>query len=1080
MENQPVLLTKIHPPQTSARALDRPRVMAALMEALHHRVTVVQAGAGYGKSIAVMSLVDAHHPLIWYQITRDDNDPFVFLQHLLHATQIAIPELQGLPISTLESWDSASEPFPTRDVLYRYLNTLNNGLEKPTLLILEDIHLASHVPEINQILDQLINLAPHHLHTILTTRYPLDLPSISGWMARGQLLQIDQELLAFTPEEISSFFRDRYNHELSAEDIEFLMDTTEGWAITLQMVGQSLGHKGVNQVRQALNFPSARLDSLFEILAKEVLSQQPPPVRKFMQTTSVLQVMIPEVCDALSGIEDSKSMLEKLHREDMFVYKLSEHQYRYHHIFHAFLRGQLDTETSNTLHRKATSYFREYGDLDSAFYHAIKARDDLTAAAILSDYGEELLRKGRYNTLNKMLDSLVPEALQKYPTLLFLLGELARLHSRFQEALGWYQQAEVLWREQGQVDGTSRALRGQARVYLDTVNPSKAEELLQQSLRLSDGTADRDTMARLYELVAENKLNAGKGEEAEVYRRQAEELRREGPTDSQLMIRVLLRTGQLAQARQQIEQLVEIERTEPVQQPRGHRETLLLLSIICAMQGEAQEAYEAAIEGTRRGEELESPFVTAVGHIRQGHALMMLSKTRRNQQAIDKFNHAIELSRTLRIPRLRIEAYWGLARAYGYRGELEEAGRLATKGIEMASSVGDEWIASLIRSTMGAGHILADDHLKGHEWLSQAMHGFQACSDPFGLTSARLWRCLSWFYTGEEDKFADSFKLVLESSLRHDYESLLTNPTLLGVPDIRRIIPLLLEARKKGWAESYPDRLLHTIGLGQLELHPGYQLKITTLGSFKVWWGSDPIPTTEWKREKARQLLQVMIAHRMAPLDRDQICEYLWPGLDTTTSHRNFKVALSTLYHVLEPDRTPSSESAYIIREGSTYALRPTADVWLDADTMDAAIEEADLLYQTEPSRARDRLMEVLDLYQGEFLPDARYETWAAAERERLTVQFLRSCDHLCEWSLESDPEMVISICQRVITVDNCWERAYRFMMKAYARLGDHGQVARTFQACLDALHVELDVAPASQTFELYRSLLQNSKIDQE
>ena len=110
MQNFPVLLTKINPPQISARALDRPRVTSALIEALEYRLTVVQAGAGYGKSTAVMSLVERHKPLIWYQISREDADPFVFLQHLLHATQIALPELQGLPIPFLESWDASRGP----------------------------------------------------------------------------------------------------------------------------------------------------------------------------------------------------------------------------------------------------------------------------------------------------------------------------------------------------------------------------------------------------------------------------------------------------------------------------------------------------------------------------------------------------------------------------------------------------------------------------------------------------------------------------------------------------------------------------------------------------------------------------------------------------------------------------------------------------------------------------------------------------------------------------------------------------------------------------------------------------------
>ncbi len=128
----------------------------------------------------------------------------------------------------------------------------------------------------------------------------------------------------------------------------------------------------------------------------------------------------------------------------------------------------------------------------------------------MREYGRILLSSGRLDTLASYLDALPPETLHQSVSLLSFLGDLARLHSRFYEALGWYQEAEVLWRERGNLEGVGRALRGQARVYLDTVNPKRAEELLQQALRLSDGTADREAQARLYLLLAENKLNAGK------------------------------------------------------------------------------------------------------------------------------------------------------------------------------------------------------------------------------------------------------------------------------------------------------------------------------------------------------------------------------------------------------------------------------------------------------------------------------------------------------------------------------------------------------------------------------------------
>jgi ATP/maltotriose-dependent transcriptional regulator MalT len=136
MQSHPVLLTKIKPPQISARALERPRITAAVMEALHYRLTILHAGAGYGKSTAVMSLVERHQPLIWYQISREDADPFVFLQHLLHATRIALPEVEGLPITFLEAWDGSRGPLPAREALYRYLNALNEGLARPALLVL--------------------------------------------------------------------------------------------------------------------------------------------------------------------------------------------------------------------------------------------------------------------------------------------------------------------------------------------------------------------------------------------------------------------------------------------------------------------------------------------------------------------------------------------------------------------------------------------------------------------------------------------------------------------------------------------------------------------------------------------------------------------------------------------------------------------------------------------------------------------------------------------------------------------------------------------------------------------------------
>jgi DNA-binding SARP family transcriptional activator len=571
-------------------------------------------------------------------------------------------------------------------------------------------------------------------------------------------------------------------------------------------------------------------------------------------------------------------------------------------------------------------------------------------------------------------------------------------------------------------------------------------------------------------------LNAGKPEEAEYLRQQAEAIRREGPADSQLLIRVLLRTGRLAEAQQKLEELAEVESLEPVQTPRSHRETQLLLSIIYAMQGQVARAFQSAVDGTRRGEQLNSPFITAVGYMRQGHAILLQTQPDRFEEARQQYEKAVEISRTLAIPRLRIEAWWGLCQTYGRQGDLAAAGEAAGKGLQIATQVGDEWIASLIRLAMGANHLLAGDFNQAIHWLDQAIRGFQECSDTLGTTVSRLWLCLGWFQEGAMDRVSQSTPELLAGCQHHGYDFLFTCPTLLGPFNERILVPLLILARDQGWQGTYPAKLLNALKLTDIQFHPGYQLRIETLGTYHVWRGDRPIPYKGWRRDKARQLFQLLVTYRDSPLDRDQICEFLWPGTEPKAAQRNFKVALSTLYNVLEPAREAGSESAYIVREGTVYGIRPGADIWLDADDFNVNIEVAEKHIQSDPEHAQTLLNQALQLYQGEYLPDARYETWAAVEREHLSVLFLRAADQSCETGIKEGAfEEVIHLCGRILVQDNCWERAYRYLMLAYDKLGDHGQVARTYQRCVETLQEELEVTPSPDTEELYKQLTGSS-----
>ncbi len=1078
-----VIRTKLTPPRLHQRVLYRPRLTQRLMEALDYRLTIVQAGAGYGKSTALATLVENEYTLAWYHLGAEDADPLVFLLHLLHGFRAALADLSEAPLALLEAWERSDGDPPWTAVVDVLVNELAERADGPLLLVLDDFHFLSEAVEPLRILNRLIGRAPPDLHVILSSRHPPRLPTLITWKVRGEVLEIGQEELAFTPQEIEALFCGQYGLSLTPEEVNRLASETEGWVIALQSVWQGLRSGAVSTLPQALGRLPGPLENLFVYLAQEVLEQQPPDIQEFLLVTAALREMTAPVCDCVRAAHDSDQVLRHLLETGLFVVDLGDGHMRYHHLFHEFLCHRLAPQAARAAHRQAAACCRQYGEQGEAIYHLLAAKAFEEAASILDHLGQGMIRAGHLDTLAGWIGALLPEVLENHSPLLVYLGDIARLHSRFDEALGWYRQAEERCRVRGDMQGIGQTLRGQARVYLDTVNPSQAEHLLQEALRLSDGQEDRQTRTRLLELLAENRLNLGRPEEAEQFRTRARELREEGPGEAELAVRVLLRTGQLDQARHLLEERAKAEQREPIRRPRAHRETLLLLSLILSFQGEGEEAYRCAVEGTERGQTLHSPFVTAVGYMRQGHAWLLRPflgppEARRGlergyEEACRCFQEAIALSNTLAVPRLKVEAFWGLCRAHGFQGEIEAAKQAAEQGIELAQKAGDEWIAALICVSMGAGYVLARQYADGAGWLTQAEVAFRECGDTFGEAAARLWRCLVWWETGDSTRLERGVEALLRLVRENGHDYLFERKTLLSPPDPRCLVPLLLFARDTGRQKTYAEGLLAQMGLERLEIHPGYQLRVQMLGPFRAWRGAQEITPQEWRREKARQLFQLLLTccHKM--LDRDQIVEMLWPRLAPDAARRDFKVALSTLFRVLEPDRKRGSPSAYVRRDGSLYGLRPGADLWLDAAHFERLIAEGDRVFGHDPDTSLRHYRQALALYQGEYLQEWPYEDWCSDERERLLTLYLRTADRMARALADRKAwEETIAVCHAILSRDDCWEQAYRLMMIADARMGNRAQAMRTYRRCVERLREELEIEPSAATVRVYEFIL--------
>lgn len=1060
-----VLTAKLLPPRARRHTLVRRRLQERLREVWEVPLTIIQAGPGYGKTTALASfLAEQPHAQAWYSIGEEDADPLPFLLHLVHALRRVNPLIGEKALSILQEGEGPSRPWDL--AVEALINDMVFSAQPETLVVLDDFHLVDQVSQICSMVEHMVDHLPPQVHVIISSRRRPPLPGLARWRARADLLEITQDDLLFTPSEVEELFRDHYGWDLTADQVEALTRRTEGWIIALQLVWQGL--KKGSPLGEVWSEQGGSQDALFGYLAKEVLDRQKPFVRRFLLTTSVLERLTPEACNALMEVENSAQVLAELEENGLFIAQVPERGYRYHQLFHQFLQEQARKDEAGWRdnHLKAAAHFQAAGAREDAAVHYLAAGDADAAAEALLAAARGLLDSGRIEQLLGLLSRLPEDAVAERPALLLYWGDGLRLTSRFDEALAYYERAAEAFRQQGDRVGLCRALAGQGQVYLDTIQPGKADGLLRQALALADGVSDAER-ATLMVLIAENETNLGRPEHAARFAQMAAQQR---PLRDEFEIRAHLRTGRLAAGLGILER---VARGDPGSPARSHREAPLLLSLYAAIMGDHERALSTAEEGIALGRAKRSPFVEAVGYIRRGHALQ-LNPIAPVEEAAESYRTSIAMMDRLNVVRGKAESLAGLSLLMGHRaGDWAQSRRYGQEGAEIAHAAGDLWLYGYLLLALGSSALVTDHPGEADRYLTKAEETLQQAGDACGLSTARIWRAVLARRQDDWDAFDRHFGLALSAAEGNGYGFLFQRATLWGVRDQQALIPLLAEARQRGVQADYAGWLLSEMGIANPELHPGYTLRIRTLGTFTVYRGRHEITAKEWQREKAKQLFQLLVTHRTQLLQREQIVEMLWPGAEPATAYRDFKVAMNALWSALEPNRAARSGSFFVLRQGSAYGLNLTSGFWLDADEFANQVNRGlSLMARGQHEDGARALRRGLDLYRGDYLEALRYEDWCTEERERLQVLYLRASEALAHHAVEQgDYEAAIHLCDRIISRDRGWEEAYRLLMFSYYRLGNRSMALRVYDRCVQNLQEELGIEPMPATRQLYERI---------
>ncbi len=428
----PLIATKFNIPSQRSDLVLRARLRELLEEGARHPLTLISAPPGFGKTMlaAQWARSQAEYQVGWLSLDETDSQPTAFWRYVIGALLHCCPGLA----ETAQTMLTVPTPPPIETVLASLINEIAN-FDRALLLVLDDYHLVQN-PEVHRALIFLLDHLPENLHIFILTREDPPL-NLARRRARGQMMEIRAVELRFNTGETISFLHSM-ELVLTPEQIVTLERATEGWIAGLQMAALSLRGQDPQVFFQSFTGDDRYIS---DYLIEEVLERQTDQVRDFLLRTSILERFNASICEALlrnkgkgSGDEllplsptpyplSPSNILEYLDRANLFLIPLDNRRewYRYHHLFAELLRQRLKEslppEAIGNLHRAASRWCEEHGEVYAAIQHARQIPDETQVAALLKKFSVLFFIQGELPQLVDFANGLPTDIQEIHPDL---------------------------------------------------------------------------------------------------------------------------------------------------------------------------------------------------------------------------------------------------------------------------------------------------------------------------------------------------------------------------------------------------------------------------------------------------------------------------------------------------------------------------------------------------------------------------------------------------------------------------------------------------------------------------------------
>ena len=343
------------------------------MQAIKYPVILVCAGAGYGKTSAILDFTQKYHAdTAWIQLSERDNVGGRFWENFTHS-------ISHINESFVKAINDLGFP-DTIDKLNQYFALAINHVEmKRRIYVMDDFHFIEDPAVIRFVEHSFLNLPPGNSLFIISRSTPRI--NTAGLVSRGQICNISEEDLCFTEDELAQYFRSlnipfRLDAGRSSDTLREIMQDTEGWAFAINLIARSYrkapGYTGY--LRNAMK------NNIFRLMETEIWHTISSRLQNFLIRLSLIDHLSVDLISRLCSTEND--LITEMERQNAYVRRDSYiNAYLIHPLFLEFLatkQGLLSEEqkretyaiagewcNKNGFKIDALSYYEKIGDYKS-------------------------------------------------------------------------------------------------------------------------------------------------------------------------------------------------------------------------------------------------------------------------------------------------------------------------------------------------------------------------------------------------------------------------------------------------------------------------------------------------------------------------------------------------------------------------------------------------------------------------------------------------------------------------------------------------------------------------------------------